>query len=101
MAKTSAVQKNMRRKELALRLREKRQKLVATLRDDKLSMEERDEARRKLMKLPRDSSATRGRNRCNLTGRSRAYLRKFGLCRVAFRELALQAEIPGVRKASW
>ncbi|MFO1051410.1 MAG: 30S ribosomal protein S14 [Planctomycetota bacterium] len=101
MAKTSAIQKNTRRRMLAARLRDKRKALVALIRDDKLSMEERDAARRKLMKLPRDSSPTRIRNRCNLTGRSRAYLRKFGLCRVAFRELALVAEVPGVRKASW
>ncbi|MCC6783228.1 MAG: 30S ribosomal protein S14 [Planctomycetes bacterium] len=101
MAKTSSVHKNLRRRRTVERFRVKRTKLMAIIRDDKLPMEERDAARRKLMKLPRDSSATRIRNRCNLTGRSRAYLRKFGLCRIAFRELALLAEVPGVRKASW
>ncbi len=101
MAKTSQVHKNLRRRKLVAHFKEKRTKLMAIIRDDKLPMEERDNARRKLMKLPRDSSATRIKNRCNLTGRARAYLRKFGLSRIAFRELALLAEVPGVRKASW
>ncbi|MBI5853189.1 MAG: 30S ribosomal protein S14 [Planctomycetes bacterium] len=101
MAKTSSVHKNLRRRRTVERFKAKRTKLMAILRDDKLPPEERDAARRKLAKLPRDSSSTRIRNRCNLTGRSRAYLRRFGLCRLAFRELALLAEIPGVRKASW
>lgn len=101
MAKTSSVHKNLRRRRTVERFKERRTKLMAIIRDDKLPPEERDAARRKLAKFPRDSSATRIRNRCNLTGRSRAYLRKFGLCRLAFRELALLAEIPGVRKASW
>lgn len=101
MAKTSSIHKNIRRRAIADRLRDKRTKLVALMRDEKLSMAERDNARRQLNKLPRDSSPTRYRNRCALTGRSRAFLRKFGLCRIAFRELALWAEIPGVRKASW
>jgi len=66
-----------------------------------ISDEERDAARLKLQKLPRNSCMTRGRNRCELTGRPRAYLRKFHLCRMKFREMALQGLLPGVLKASW
>jgi small subunit ribosomal protein S14 len=54
-----------------------------------------------LQKLPRNSSPTRLHNRCNVSGRPRAYMRKFGISRIAFRELALEGKIPGVRKASW
>ena len=101
MAKESNIQKNQRRQELAQRLAPKREALLKIIRDPKLSWEERDEARRKLNKLPRDSNPNRFRNRCLLTGRPRGYLRKFGVSRVRFRDLALIAEIPGVRKASW
>ena len=65
------------------------------------SPEEKDVARTKLMKLPRDANPNRIRNRCLLTGRPRAIYRKFGISRVMFRELSLMGEIPGVRKASW
>ena len=101
MAKKSSVEKNQRRQMLAQRHAVKRTALLKIMKDTNLSFEERDEARRKLEKLPRDSNPNRFRNRCLLTGRPRAYLRKFGLSRLRFRELALNAEIPGVRKASW
>lgn len=101
MAKESAKSKNERRRELADRLAPKRAELLKVLRNPELDWEERDEARRKLMKLPRNGHPNRVVNRCQITGRPKAYLRKFGLCRNQFRELALNAEIPGVRKASW
>lgn len=66
-----------------------------------LSEEERAEARLKLNKLPRDTSAIRVTNRCTLSGRSRAVYRKFGISRIAFRQLALDGKLPGVTKASW
>ena len=101
MAKTSSIEKNKRRQATAQRLRTKRLALLKVLRDPSLPLEQRDEAGRKLRDLPRDANPNRFRNRCLLTGRPRAYLRKFGLCRVQFRDLASLAEIPGVRKASW
>ena len=80
---------------------EKRQKLLSIINDPDTSDEAYAEAKRKFHNLPRDASRTRARNRCRLTGRSRGYLRKFGMSRIKFRELALQGEIPGVTKASW
>ncbi|MEO0478986.1 MAG: 30S ribosomal protein S14 [Planctomycetota bacterium] len=101
MAKQSSISKNARRQRLAELQAPKREKLLKILRNPELDWEERDDARRKLMKLARNGHPTRIKNRCNVTGRPRGYLRKFGLSRVTFRELALNAEIPGVRKASW
>ena len=79
----------------------KRAELKATLRSPKTSPEDREFAAQKLRRLPRDSSATRIRNRCQLTGRPRAFYRKFGLCRLALRERAMKGELPGVTKSSW
>ena len=101
MAKTSKIVKNNDRKEIVARYAEKRAALKATIVSTTASEEEKAEAGRKLRSLPRDSSKTRIRNRCAMTGRPRAYLRQFGLSRVTFREMALQGLIPGVRKASW
>ena len=101
MAKTSKVVKNEQRKEIVARYAEKRAALRATIDSVTTSDAEKQEAYAKLRKLPRDSSKTRIRNRCAMTGRPRAYLRQFGLSRVTFREMALQGLIPGVRKASW
>ncbi|MEZ5965253.1 MAG: 30S ribosomal protein S14 [Planctomycetota bacterium] len=101
MAKTSALARNELRRKLVAKFAEKRKALKAILTDQSKTPEERDEARLKLAKLPRDSNPVRVRNRCMLTGRSRANYRKFGLCRNQFRALALKGEIPGVRKASW
>ena len=101
MAKTSKIVKNEQRKEIVARYAEKRAALRATIDSVTTSDAEKQEAFAKLRKLPRDSSKTRIRNRCAMTGRPRAYLRQFGLSRVTFREMALQGLIPGVRKASW
>lgn len=101
MAKKSKIARNEQRKELVARFATRRAELKAAASDEKTSPEERMNAQLKLQKLPRASSATRVRNRCSMTGRSRAYIRKFGLARVKFRELALEGQIPGVVKASW
>ncbi|MBK8974293.1 MAG: 30S ribosomal protein S14 [Planctomycetes bacterium] len=101
MAKTSKIQKNLQRRQTVERCAQKRANLLAILKNYELPFEEREEARRQLMRLPRDANPIRIRNRCMLTGRPRAYLRKFGISRVMFRDLSLLAEIPGVRKASW
>ncbi|MCB1149050.1 MAG: 30S ribosomal protein S14 [Chlamydiia bacterium] len=101
MAKKSSVVKEKRREEQVKRAFAKRQELKQRAVNMNLTEEEREDARVKLNKMKRDTSPTRLRNRCNLTGRSRGYLRKFGLSRLCFREMALRGEIPGVVKASW
>lgn len=101
MAKLSMIAKNEKRKRTVARFLEKRRELKETIRDVKRPGSEREAAARKLRKLPRDSSPTRVRNRCQVTGRARGNYRKFGLSRIAFRELAREGEIPGVTKASW
>ena len=69
--------------------------------DSSLSWDERQQARLNMAKLPKNSHSTRQKNRCFVTGRSRGYIRHFGLSRITFRELALRGELPGIRKASW
>ncbi|GIX16831.1 MAG: 30S ribosomal protein S14 [Rhodothalassiaceae bacterium] len=101
MAKKSAIEKNERRKRLVQRYAAKRAKLKAIARDRSLPEEERILAWLKLAELPRNSSPTRVRNRCELTGRPRAYYRKFRISRIALRELASSGQLPGVTKASW
>ena len=101
MAKTSKTVKNQQRQEIVARYSARRQELKATIRNPATSPEDRETAQRALRAMPRDASATRVRNRCQMTGRPRAYLRQFGLSRVTFREMALAGLIPGVRKASW
>lgn len=101
MAKTSKVVRNEQRKVVVARYAERRAALKATIRNPATSDADRQAAYVQLRKLPRDSSATRVRNRCAMTGRPRAYLRQFGLSRITFREMALQGLIPGVKKASW
>jgi small subunit ribosomal protein S14 len=101
MAKTSAIQKNMRRQKIAERQREKRNALKAIIRDQSRPAEERFEAVLKLAKLPRNGSPVRVRNRCTLTGRPRGYYRKLGLSRIALREFASAGQIPGMVKSSW
>ena len=101
MAKTSSVNKNKRREKLAKQFAAKRAKLKAMAVDDKLTPEDRFEARIKLAELPRNSSPTRIRNRCELTGRPRAVYRKFKLSRLALRQLASLGALPGVVKSSW
>ncbi|MBD8906398.1 30S ribosomal protein S14 [Methylorubrum zatmanii] len=101
MAKKSSVEKNNHRKELVKRFAEKRKALLAIANDESREMEERFEARLKLAELPRNSSATRIRNRCEMTGRPRAYYRKLGISRVALRDLGNRGLIPGLVKSSW
>ena len=101
MAKTSSVNKNKRREKMAKQYAAKRAKLKAMAVDDKLTPEDRFEARIKLAELPRNSSPTRIRNRCELTGRPRAVYRKFKLSRLALRQLASLGAWPGVVKSSW
>lgn len=101
MARKAMIEKEKRRKKLADRHRAKRTALRKASRDISLSEEERISASIKLQKLPRNSADVRGRNRCQLTGRPRGFLRKFKLSRIAFRELALRGMIPGVTKSSW
>jgi small subunit ribosomal protein S14 len=101
MAKTSSVNKNKRRAQLVKRMAPKRARLKAIADDRSLPPEDRFAARLKLAELPRNSSATRIRNRCELTGRPRGYYRKFKLSRIALRELASAGQIPGMVKSSW
>ncbi len=101
MAKTSSIEKNKRRMRLVAKYATKRAELKAIIKDLSNSYDQRMEAQAKLQKLPLNSSPTRVRNRCVLTGRPRAYMGLFGLCRIKFRELALQGFLPGVKKASW
>ena len=101
MAKKSSIEKNERRKKLAAQYGTKRKALKAIVRKPSSTMEERMAAQVALGKLPRNSAPERIRQRCSMTGRSRGNVREFGLSRIAFREMALQGLIPGVRKASW
>ncbi len=101
MAKTSKIVRNAQRRELIDRHAAKRDELRAIVKNPRTSQDDRDAAYAALRKLPRDSSPTRLRNRCAMTGRPRAYLRQFGLSRITFREMALNGLIPGVTKASW
>ena len=86
MAKTSQVLRDKRRKKLQ---------------DQNASIDDKLEAQKKFSKLPRNSCPTRLKRRCRITGRSRAYYRKFGISRIALRDLALKGQLPGVRKSSW
>jgi small subunit ribosomal protein S14 len=101
MAKTSAVEKNKRRAKLVKQFANKRAKLKAIAKDRSLSPEEQFAARLKLAELPRNSSKVRIRNRCEMSGRPRAFYRKFKLSRIALRELASTGQIPGMTKSSW
>tara|TARA_B100000965_G_C18885356_1_gene453776 strand:+ start:24 stop:329 length:306 start_codon:yes stop_codon:yes gene_type:complete len=101
MAKKAKIMHNIHRKNLVYKYAEKRKKLMDKIKDPNISYEEKQIFRMKLEKLPRNSNPHRVRNRCNLTGRPRAYYRRFGLSRISFREMALKGEIPGVTKASW
>lgn len=101
MAKTSKIERNKQRKVLVTKYAQRRAELVAVTKNPETTWEQKMEAQKKLGKLPRDGSATRIRNRCFLTGRPRAFYRKFGLSRIALREQALLGNLPGVVKASW
>ena len=101
MAKKSAVEKNKRRRKLVAQYAAKRAELKAVAKDESLSLEERFRARLKLAELPRNSSKTRIRNRCEVSGRLRGFYRKLKMSRVALRELGGQGLIPGMVKSSW
>ena len=101
MAKKSAVEKNARRARLVKKHAGKRARLRAMARDRSLPPEERFQAYLKLAEMPRNGAAVRVRNRCQLTGRPRAYYRKFRLSRIALRDLASVGQIPGMVKSSW
>ena len=101
MAKKSAVEKNHRRRRMADRYAARRTELRAIVRDRTREPEERFEATLMLAKLPRNSAKVRVRNRCALTGRPRGFHRKFGMSRIAVRDLGSQGQIPGLVKASW
>lgn len=101
MAKLSSINKNERRKALVKQYAAKFEKLKAIANDESRDEGERLVARLKMAELPRNANPTRVRNRCELTGRSRAYYRKFKLSRVMLRELANKGLIPGVTKSSW
>src|SRR5689334_13129859 len=101
MPKTSAIERNKKRIKLVEKYKVKRAELKAILSNPGASDEEFFAAQKKMAKLPRNSSAVRVRNRCSLSGRPRAYIGKFSVSRITFRELALAGKIPGVTKSSW
>lgn len=101
MAKTSAVEKNRKRRRMVKKFQSRRTRLKAIAQDKSLPAEERFAARLKLAELPRNSSPVRIRNRCELSGRPRGYYRKFKISRIALRDLASQGQIPGMTKSSW
>ncbi|PZQ45195.1 MAG: 30S ribosomal protein S14 [Micavibrio aeruginosavorus] len=101
MAKVSAVNRDLKRRKLNKSLENKRVKLKSVIANKEAPMEERFAAVLKLAEMPRNSSKTRQRNRCALTGRPRGNFRKFKLCRIALRNLASRGELPGVTKSSW
>ena len=101
MAKTSMVNRDIKRSKLIKKYAAKRAELKAVVASPKSSYEEKMDAQTKLQKLPRDSSASRLRNRCELSGRPRGVYRKFGLGRNKLREATMRGDVPGLRKASW
>ena len=101
MAKKSSIEKNKRREKLTKQYLERRAKLKAIAHDKNTPMEERFAATLKLAELPRNSSATRVHNRCEVTGRPKAYYRKLKMSRIALRELGSKGMIPGLLKSSW
>jgi small subunit ribosomal protein S14 len=101
MAKKSMIAREKKRQELVAKYRKKREELKEIIKSVIASDEAKAEAEHLLQKLPRDSSASRLRNRCNLTGRPHGYYRKFGLGRNKLRESVMRGDVPGVTKASW
>ena len=101
MAKTSAIQRNLKRIKMAKKFMEKRKKLKKIINNKKLPLVERFEAQLKLSKLPRNSAKTRIRNRCEITGRAHGVYRKLRISRIALRDLASKGKIPGMTKSSW
>ncbi len=101
MAKQSLIRRNEKRKKVSQLHKAKRLKIVATAKDTSLPFEDRLAAQVKLSEMPRNGSRSRVRNRCGLTGRPRGNLRKFGMSRIALRELASWGQVPGLIKSSW
>jgi len=101
MAKLALINREEKRRKTVAKFAARRAALLEIINDAKRSDEDRDAARAKLQKLPRDASPVRLRNRCALTGRPRGVYRKFGLGRSKLRDLAMRGEVPGVIKASW
>ena len=101
MAKKSQVLRDERRKALIAKHAEKRAELRKRLNDPEVSVEEKLEIQEQFAKLPRNSCPTRLTRRCQVSGRSKAVYRKFGLSRIALREMTLRGELPGMRKSSW
>ena len=101
MAKTSSVEKNERRRKLTVRYAAKRAALKAIVMDQSKPLEERFRAQLKLSAMPRNGAKIRIRNRCEVTGRPRAYYRKLGMSRIALRDLGNNGQIPGLVKSSW
>ena len=101
MAKLSSVQKNLFRQKLIKKYKSKRELLKSKIKNKNLSLEERIVYQNKLNDLPRNGSAIRLRNRCEITGRPRGNYRKFGLSRIKLRELSMSGDLPGVVKSSW
>ena len=101
MAKTSSIQRNLKRIKLAKRFLKKRESLKKIIMNKKLPLEERFAAQLKLAKIPRNSAKTRIRNRCEITGRPHGVYRKLRISRIALRDLASSGKIPGMTKSSW
>jgi len=101
MAKKSKIAKNEQRREVVARYAERRAELKRVIRSPHTGADEREAAVRELSRQPRDASATRVRNRDVIDGRPRGNLRKFGISRIRFREMAHRGELPGIRKSSW
>ncbi len=101
MAKTSAIQRNLKRIRMVKKFEKRRKKLKQIIKNKKLPLNERFAAQLKLSKLPKNSSRTRVRNRCEITGRPHGVYRKLRISRIALRDLASKGKIPGMTKSSW
>ncbi len=101
MAKTSAIQRNLKRIRMAKKFNNRRKKLKAIINNRKLPLNERFEAQLKLSKLPKNSAKTRIRNRCEISGRPHGVYRKLKISRIALRQMASAGKIPGMTKSSW
>ena len=101
MAKTSAIQRNLKRIKMSKKYNNKRKKLKAIIKNKKLPLNERFAAQLKISKLPKNSSKIRIRNRCEITGRPHGVYRKLKISRIALRQLASSGKIPGMTKSSW
>ena len=101
MSKVALTNRDLKRRKTVKKFAARRAELTAIINNQKISPEDRYEARLRLQKLPRDANPIRLRNRCALTGRPHGYYRKFGLARQKLRETTMRGEIPGLRKASW